>query len=157
MNAQEAESAYRILKRDREEGKISEEVFISRVNELRYQDYNGDWWQIRAEDGAWMQWNGSAWVAPLKERSAGDTVPAAKKEEQVENTPPRSMLDKKRTPLAIISCILGVVAFLFHPYIIGILAIITGLWASRKDRLGRIGAFLGILAIIVNIIVQSIR
>ena len=46
----------------KEAGDLSEQAFTAEVNKLRVQDDRQVWWQVRAEDGAWLVWNGSAWV-----------------------------------------------------------------------------------------------
>lgn len=42
-------------------GAISLEQFAEKVNELRFQDAGGTWWQLRF-DGIWLKWDGTAWV-----------------------------------------------------------------------------------------------
>jgi hypothetical protein len=49
------------LKADFEAGKLSAESFRSALEELRFEDADGTWWQI-AEDGRWLKWDGSQWV-----------------------------------------------------------------------------------------------
>lgn len=42
-------------------GAISLEEFQDKVNELRFQDTAGAWWQMRT-DGAWLKWDGANWT-----------------------------------------------------------------------------------------------
>lgn len=42
-------------------GTISEEEFQYNVNQLRFQDSGGVWWQLRS-DGAWLKWDGANWA-----------------------------------------------------------------------------------------------
>jgi len=62
MDAQEAETAYGLVKTQLDSGKVSLEEYNRRVSELRYQDNTGTWWAISPADGSWLKWNGSAWV-----------------------------------------------------------------------------------------------
>ncbi len=41
---------------------ISEDDFVQSVHQLRLQDPQGIWWQIRPEDGGWYRWDGTQWV-----------------------------------------------------------------------------------------------
>jgi len=58
----EAKWRYFELWNQKEAGKLSEEAFMAEVNQLRVQDENQAWWQVRAEDGAWLAWDGSGWL-----------------------------------------------------------------------------------------------
>jgi hypothetical protein len=62
MDAQEAETAYGLVKSQLDSGKVSLDEYNRRVSELRYQDNTGMWWAISPTDGSWLKWNGSAWV-----------------------------------------------------------------------------------------------
>ena len=46
----------------KEAGGLSEAAFVAEVNKLRVQDDRQVWWQVRAEDGAWLRWDGHTWV-----------------------------------------------------------------------------------------------
>jgi hypothetical protein len=50
-----------LLKADLEAGKLSAESFRSALEDLRFQDTDGAWWQI-AEEGRWLKWDGNQWV-----------------------------------------------------------------------------------------------
>jgi hypothetical protein len=50
-----------LLKADLEAGKLSAESFRSALEELRFEDADGTWWQI-AENGRWLKWDGNQWV-----------------------------------------------------------------------------------------------
>ena len=56
------EKFYRSLKHKSKLGILSEDQFLQEVNALRLQDHRGTWWQVRHGDGAWLKWDGSAWV-----------------------------------------------------------------------------------------------
>ncbi len=58
----EAKWRYFELWNQKEAGKLSEEAFAAEINQLRVQDENQAWWQVRAEDGAWLAWDGSGWL-----------------------------------------------------------------------------------------------
>jgi len=156
MNAQEAEATFRTLQYQRDSGTITQEQFVNRVNDLRYQDYNGDWWQIGADDGGWMRWTGSSWKT-LSAATVPISPPVASPEQApTKNEPGEVLLHGKKSLVAVASCIIGIVSFFFHPYIFGLLAIIFGFLSARKDRLGRIGVILGVAGIVINIIIQRL-
>ncbi len=61
--AADLQARFAALKADLDWGAISRDGFLQQVNELRFQDASGIWWQI-AEDGqGWLMWDGSQWVA----------------------------------------------------------------------------------------------
>ncbi|MBN2147568.1 MAG: hypothetical protein JW726_09270, partial [Anaerolineales bacterium] len=62
MNFQEAEYHYRRLRQQLAARQISPQQFAAQVARLRVQDAQGAWWQMRAQDGTWLQWNGRAWL-----------------------------------------------------------------------------------------------
>ncbi|MFC1925637.1 hypothetical protein ACFLW2_02955 [Chloroflexota bacterium] len=62
MNFREAIDSYRTLRNQLNAGQITPEDFAERVNTLRVQHSDGSWWQIRQADGAWLKWDGTAWV-----------------------------------------------------------------------------------------------
>jgi len=73
MSFQKIETRYKSLKNQLDTRRITPQQFTSQVSQLRIKDKRGNWWQIRAEDGNWITWNGTAWVAaslPVKSRSA---------------------------------------------------------------------------------------
>lgn len=55
------EEQYHRLNAETQSGAISPEQFQERVNELRFQDAAGVWWQLRF-DGIWLKWDGAGWV-----------------------------------------------------------------------------------------------
>ena len=55
------ENEYQTLKERLETGSLTAEAFQEAVNALRLQDSGGSWWQLRY-DGAWLKWEGTAWV-----------------------------------------------------------------------------------------------
>lgn len=55
------EEKYEQLNMEAQTGAISPEQFQEKVNGLRFEDAGGTWWQLR-HDGAWIKWNGAAWV-----------------------------------------------------------------------------------------------
>ena len=71
MTFQETENRYKSLKNQLNAHRITPQQFATQVSELRIQDEQGRWWQIHAEQGNWVTWNGKAWVAaapPVKAR-----------------------------------------------------------------------------------------
>jgi len=58
----EREEQFRTLKEQYVNGIIKRDSFIRAVDTLRFRDANGTWWQPSYEDGAWLQWDGSAWI-----------------------------------------------------------------------------------------------
>jgi len=146
MNAQEAEAIYRTLRRQLDGGTITREQFSSKVNDLRYQDNQGDWWQIRAEDGTWMQWTGSAWETPPT--VLPDTT---QKSQSVAQHETGSWIDSlKARKLVAVSVVSGALSFLIAPYFLGIIAMITGGYSAMKDKLGIVGALLGLGGMVFN-------
>jgi plasmid maintenance system antidote protein VapI len=53
---------YHLLKRDHEQGVLSDEAFREAVFTLRFQDSSGTWWQITEDGQGWLMWDGAAWV-----------------------------------------------------------------------------------------------
>jgi len=56
------ELRYAKLKTQYENGDLNYETYIRAVDALRMRDKNGIYWQIRANDGKWVRWDGSTWV-----------------------------------------------------------------------------------------------
>ena len=52
-------------------GRVGEAEFREAVNRLRLRDGSGTWWQVRADDGAWLRWNGAAWAEGVPETMGG--------------------------------------------------------------------------------------
>ena len=44
------------------EGTLGCREFIAAVSSLRVQDTRGTYWQVRADNGEWIHWDGTAWV-----------------------------------------------------------------------------------------------
>ena len=63
MNFDQAQSLYAELRRSLDAGTITPATFSERVMELRRQDEQGNWWQVDAQSGGWLRWNGQAWVS----------------------------------------------------------------------------------------------
>jgi len=61
---QKLEQKYVRLRQELKAGQIDADSFVREVDELRCQDRDGNWWQISAETGKWLIWNGSAWAPP---------------------------------------------------------------------------------------------
>lgn len=79
---QKLEQKYVRLCQELKTGQIDAEVFVHEVDQLRCQDHNGNWWQISAETGKWLVWNGSEWAIPAaatdeksQKRESGDIKP----------------------------------------------------------------------------------
>ena len=62
---QEIETRYFSLLRQFETRRISAQQYAAAVQQLRFQDAQGIWWQMRPQDGAWLRWNGVSWDAAL--------------------------------------------------------------------------------------------
>ena len=61
---QKLEQRYVRLRQELNTGQIDADSFVREVDQLRCQDRDGNWWQISAETGKWLIWNGSAWALP---------------------------------------------------------------------------------------------
>ena len=62
MDFPQADQAYQNLLSQRQSGQISDAEFLAAVQNLRIQTPDGNWWQKRDYDGAWLLWNGSSWI-----------------------------------------------------------------------------------------------
>lgn len=62
MDFKEATDSYRSLKKQLSARQITPEEFAEKVNAFRVQHSDGSWWQIRQADGAWLKWDGTAWL-----------------------------------------------------------------------------------------------
>lgn len=120
MNFFEAEQNYRRLLRQKQAGQIKESDFIAAVQNLRVQTPDGVWWQIRAEDGAWLRWSGSSWI---EVPPPGYVAPSRPK--------------KKRSP--ILTCLLILVIIACGSFCLltavgagGYYMISTGQWGQRE-------------------------
>ena len=56
------EFRYAKLKTQYVNGDLKYDDYIAAVDALRMQDENGIYWQIRADDGKWVRWDGSTWI-----------------------------------------------------------------------------------------------
>lgn len=72
MNFKEAQSVYRDYRSQLSAGEITPEQFQQHLEQLRLQAADGSWWQIRAADGAWLCWDGAAWVEADPEDRTGE-------------------------------------------------------------------------------------
>lgn len=57
----EAVSRYNTLRSDYNQGVINKDAFMNRLNELRLQDDQGNWWQISEDGQSWLKWDGIKW------------------------------------------------------------------------------------------------
>ncbi|MGM0600176.1 MAG: hypothetical protein ACQETH_10220 [Candidatus Rifleibacteriota bacterium] len=57
----ELRKRYLKLRRSRSMGNIDNEKFLAEVHKLRFKDEADVWWQIDAESGDWVKWNGHEW------------------------------------------------------------------------------------------------
>lgn len=80
MDFEEAVNQYTHLRNQWQSGQLTPQQFEEAVNALRVQTDDGVWWQMRAADGAWMRWNGTAWELA-----------------QTPQTPPAVLQKKKRS------------------------------------------------------------
>jgi hypothetical protein len=72
----DVERRYATLKAQYVNGSLGYNNFITSVNALQIQDENGIYWQISADDGKWVRWNGTTWVSGERpgSRPDGDSV-----------------------------------------------------------------------------------
>jgi hypothetical protein len=61
---QKLEQKYVRLRQELKTGQINADFFVQEVDKLRCQDREGNWWQISADNGKWLIWNGSSWAQP---------------------------------------------------------------------------------------------
>jgi len=59
---EEMQARYSSLRNDLDQGAISREKFRQIINELRFQDATGTWWQLSEDGQSWLKWDGSQWV-----------------------------------------------------------------------------------------------
>jgi hypothetical protein len=50
------------LKSDRDRGALSTADFLQALNELRFEDESGTWWQVKEDGASWLKWNGNTWL-----------------------------------------------------------------------------------------------
>ena len=75
MTFQEAEQQYATLVQQWQAGQLTSQQFNDAVAALRIQASDGNWWSIRAQDGAWLWWNGATWQeATPPHRTAASAV-----------------------------------------------------------------------------------
>lgn len=74
MTFWEAEQQYQQLVQQWQAGQITQQGFMSALDNLQVQGTDGSWWRIRAEDGAWLWWNGSAWIEAVPPHRTGAPV-----------------------------------------------------------------------------------
>ena len=60
---EELKRRYQQLLTQYEAGKFTPAQFLAEVQQLRTQDATGTWWAINAEDGSFLQYDGSQWVS----------------------------------------------------------------------------------------------
>jgi lipopolysaccharide export LptBFGC system permease protein LptF len=164
MDHVEAERLYASLKAQWNAGQITQEQFISGVNNLRYQDFNGVWWAINGDDGSWLKWNGTVWEAT----SVSSTIPADSKNKPAfaDTTSPGISLSSfplqqakpERNWIGIGSIACSLLALLAFPYALALFAIILGafsLYRSRKMNgtiayTALVGILIAVFVIILN-------
>jgi hypothetical protein len=57
-----AQSRLAALKNDRDSGALSSADFLQTLNELRFEDDSGAWWQVKEDGQSWLKWNGKTWL-----------------------------------------------------------------------------------------------
>ncbi len=62
MTSDQVYNEYLRLKGLFNSNKLTIEQFRTELDKLRFQDENGVWWSLRADDGVWQSWNGSIWI-----------------------------------------------------------------------------------------------
>lgn len=68
---QETETRYFALRRQFETRQITAQQLSAAVQQFRFQDAQGIWWQMQPEDGIWLRWNGFTWDAALPPHRRG--------------------------------------------------------------------------------------
>jgi FtsH-binding integral membrane protein len=58
----EVATRYNKIKSDYDQGIINKDTFMHRLNELRLQDNQGNWWQIGEDGQSWLKWDGKYWI-----------------------------------------------------------------------------------------------
>jgi hypothetical protein len=51
------------LKQQLQIGKLDAEGFRSALEEVRFQDDSGTWWQLSEDEKSWLKWDGSKWIS----------------------------------------------------------------------------------------------
>jgi hypothetical protein len=69
---QQAGEAFVQLQSQWQAGQLSRDQFQASVAQLRVQDNAGTWWQIDADSGQWLRWDGTRW-APVQTATEGDS------------------------------------------------------------------------------------
>jgi hypothetical protein len=79
MTFEEARRSLEYLNAQWRQGQIAPEQYQAAVNQLRFQDASGNWWQPQPAGEGWMVWDGSAWRIgiPPGQPSAPPSFPAA--------------------------------------------------------------------------------
>jgi len=62
MNFREADRRYAALKRQYDNGDLSDEEFSAQLKQMMLQDYEGRWWAKSRETGDWNYYDGNTWV-----------------------------------------------------------------------------------------------
>jgi hypothetical protein len=142
----ELRKRYLKLRRSRSMGKIDNEKFLAEVHKLRFKDESEVWWQIDAETGDWVKWNGQDWQPANIENAKvkGSEQKAEKNSGPTKNRLPSGESEAKGTAAelsGIISIsfssfikqtfrglfrrarmmiIFGIIAFLFHTFLLAV-------------------------------------
>ncbi len=127
MDNVEAERLYASLKAQLNAGQITQEQFISGVNTLRYQDFNGVWWTINGADGSWLKWNGTVWEST--------SIPSVIPVNPVQQSSSSAIKGKReRNWIGIGSFSCSLLALLVYPYLLALIAIILGIFSLYKTK-----------------------
>ncbi len=90
MNFQEAEKAYKDLRIQHTNGKLSDADFEAQVSQLKVQDAQGRWWQIGVRSGDWYVNDGQKWTKARPPVSTAQlAAPTTSPEEPGAEQPPR--------------------------------------------------------------------
>ena len=87
MNFEDMPAASQALAQQLAANQISTEQFQHEVQKLRAQRRDGGWYQINAQDGSWLKWDGQQWMAlPQDVRATPQHAASAEPQEKQPET-----------------------------------------------------------------------
>lgn len=111
MDYEQVERIFQKLKKQRDQGELDEDQFRVEVAKLMFQDNQGIFWMIDADDGTWYCNRGDAWepCEPRAEQTVGIALPPAQRR--------RSGL-ALGVALVVLAVVVGVMAYLQQPAVL---------------------------------------
>jgi|SRR5215217_343596 len=140
MDFREAERRYTELKRQYDNGDLSDEEFRTQLEESAVQDAEGRWWVKHRDTGAWYYQDGDTWVPatpPIDDRNGRDNGNSSSDEALERRSSAASVV---LWVLTFLCTILVIVTFIRGPgpgyftVLFVILTIIFGYLARRHGR-----------------------